>query len=215
MTPIERNLQAAPASPIPTQPRYPVRRRRLRGWLLVLFLLMLAGAILTYRSDSIARTLPFIVKEAPPIVALHPIVEAKSKELVMAAESLGISVLVTDGFRSHEEQEALYAQGRTTAGPVVTHVRGGASYHNYGLAIDFALLTPKGKAIWDLEYDGNRNGASDWMEVVAIAKRLGFTWGGNWQGFKDYPHLQMDFGYSISELKRGHRPPAEPQDGME
>ena len=148
-------------------------------------------------------------KEAPPIVALHPVVEAKTNELVAEADKIGISVLVTDGFRSHEEQNALYARGRTTKGPIVTHVRGGASYHNYGLAVDFALLTPKGQAIWDLEYDGNDNGEPDWDEVVAIAKRLGFSWGGDWRGFKDYPHLQMDFGYSIQELMRGHRPPAE------
>lgn len=100
----------------------------------------------------------------------------------------------------------LYDKGRETEGPIVTHVRGGGSYHNYGLAIDFALKTSRGKVIWDLEYDGNKNGSADWLEVVDIAKRLGFSWGGDWENFKDYPHLQMDFGYSIRELQRGHRP---------
>ncbi|MDR7245749.1 hypothetical protein J2W47_004872 [Priestia megaterium] len=42
-----------------------------------------------------------------------------------------------------------------------------------------------------MEYDGNNNNKSDWMEVVAIAKNLGFEWGEDWQGFKDYPHFQM------------------------
>jgi len=42
-----------------------------------------------------------------------------------------------------------------------------------------------------MEYDGNNNNQSDWMEVVDIAKNLGFEWGGDWQGFKDYPHFQM------------------------
>ena len=105
------------------------------------------------------------------------------------------------------EQDVLYQQGRSGDGQIVTNVKGGDSYHNYGLAIDFALRTSKGKVIWDLEYDGNHNGQSDWMEVVAIAKSLGFTWGGDWSRFKDYPHLEMDFGYSIKELKRGERPP--------
>jgi peptidoglycan L-alanyl-D-glutamate endopeptidase CwlK len=58
-----------------------------------------------------------------------------------------------------------------------------------------------------MELDGNRNGEPDWFEVVAVAKELGFSWGGDWKSFKDYPHLQMDFGYSISELQRGYHPP--------
>ncbi|MNJ02990.1 Peptidoglycan L-alanyl-D-glutamate endopeptidase CwlK precursor [compost metagenome] len=44
------------------------------------------------------------------------------------------------------------------------------------------------------------------MEVVTIAKKLGFTWGGDWVNFPDYPHLQMDFGYSIRQLKNGRYP---------
>ncbi len=48
-----------------------------------------------------------------------------------------------------------------------------------------------GSLIWDMTYDGNRNGTPDWLEVVSIAKTLGFDWGGDWRGFKDYPHLQM------------------------
>lgn len=65
------------------------------------------------------------------------------------------------------------------------------SYHNYGLAIDFALQKKDGSIIWDMEYDGNQNGKSDWLEVVEIAKTLGFEWGGDWKRFKDYPHLEM------------------------
>ncbi|RIX60649.1 M15 family peptidase [Paenibacillus nanensis] len=168
---------------------------------------MIAAAMLTSRYEQIGRLLPFVKKDVPPITSLHPIVAEKQAELVAEAAKLDIDVVITDGFRSHEEQNALYEKGRTTSGPVVTHVRGGGSYHNYGLAIDFALKTSKGQIIWDLEYDGNRNGEADWMEVVAIAKRLGFSWGGDWKDFKDYPHLQMDFGFSIQELMRGYRPP--------
>lgn len=147
--------------------------------------------------------------EAPPVTALHPIVFIKQTELIAETSKAGITILVTDGFRSSEEQNAIYAKGRTTEGKVVTQVQGGHSYHNYGLAIDFALRTKKGEVIWDMEYDGNKNGRSDWMEVVEIAKRLGFSWGGDWKNFPDYPHLQMDFGYSINKLRKGHYPPIE------
>ncbi|KIL34591.1 hypothetical protein SD71_19040 [Cohnella kolymensis] len=151
-------------------------------------------------------------KDVPPVTGLHPVVAQKKAELVASAKEKGISVVITDGFRSKEQQNALYQQGRSDSGLVVTQVQGGYSYHNYGLAIDFALRTKSGDVIWDLEFDGNRNGQADWMEVVAVAKQLGFSWGGDWEGsFKDYPHLQMDFGYSIQALKSGKRPPVESQ----
>ncbi|WP_010269124.1 M15 family metallopeptidase [Paenibacillus senegalensis] len=150
---------------------------------------------------------PFRVQEAKPVTGLHPVVDEKQKELVELAQAIGISVLITDGFRSIEEQDAIYEQGRTTDGPIVTNARGGDSYHNYGLAVDFALITRGGEVVWDMDYDGNGNGVSDWMEVVELAKQLGFSWGGDWSSFPDYPHLQMDFGLSIRDLKRGRRPP--------
>lgn len=142
----------------------------------------------------------------PMPTELHPIVEEKKEELIEKAKDIGISVIITDGFRSAEEQDAIYQRGRETEGTIVTYAKGGESYHNYGLAIDFALQTDDDNIIWDLEYDGNQNGESDWMEVVEIAKELGFSWGGDFTRFKDYPHLQMDFGLSIRELQWGKRP---------
>lgn len=204
------NLQPHLPEGWPKRP-LPPKGRRLRNWILLLFLLFITASLLINRYDQTKRLLPFIKKDAPPIIELHPIVEAKKEELIAEASKLKIDILITDGFRSHEAQDALYEQGRSSAGPIVTYARGGESFHNYGLAIDFALRTKKGKVIWDMEYDGNKNGKADWHEVVEIAKRLGFSWGGDWKGFKDYPHLQMDFGYSIRELDRGHRPPEKPE----
>ncbi|MBY6023419.1 peptidase M15 [Priestia aryabhattai] len=122
---------------------------------------------------------------------LHPDVAEKRDQLIEKAKAQGIDVVITDGFRSFEEQDELYARGRTTEGQIVTYSKGGESYHNYGLAIDFALRVDNGDIIWDMEYDGNGNGKSDWMEVAEIGKKLGFEWGGDWQGFKDYPHFQL------------------------
>jgi peptidoglycan L-alanyl-D-glutamate endopeptidase CwlK len=147
------------------------------------------------------------VQELVPITGLHPIVAESEKLLVRKAARRGIEVVITHGFRSNEEQNALFNQGRSIAGNIVTNAQGGESYHNYGLAIDFALRTPEGDVVWDMERDDNGNGQADWMEVVELAKELGFTWGGDWANFPDYPHLQMDFGLSINDLKRGKRPP--------
>ena len=60
-----------------------------------------------------------------------------------------------------------------------------------------------------MQYDGNQNGKADWTEVVEMASTLGFDWGGDWAQFKDYPHLQMDFGLTLADLQNGERP-AEP-----
>lgn len=181
-------------------------KKRSKGLLLA----MLAAILVTLWADSssLKRWIPIgLLHKAPPVTQLHPVVAANSEKLIELSKEIGISILITSDFRSLQEQDALYQQGRDEDGAIVTNSKGGQSYHNYGLAIDFALRAPKGKVIWDMEYDGNRNGKSDWMEVVALAKRLGFTWGGDWESFPDYPHLQMDFGYSIQELQRGWRPP--------
>ncbi|WP_249596564.1 peptidoglycan-binding protein [Peribacillus frigoritolerans] len=45
-----------------------------------------------------------------------------------------------------------------------------------------------------------------WKRVAAIGKELGFKWGGDWSGFKDYPHLEMTGGLSYSQLQAGKKP---------
>lgn len=140
---------------------------------------------------------------------LHPIVEEKKNELLEKAAAIDIDLVITDETRSIDRQNELYEQGRSTSGNIVTNARGGESYHNYGLAIDYALRDGNGDIIWDIYYDGNDNGKADWFEVADLAKELGFDWGGDWESFRDYPHLQMDFGLSIHQLQRGVRPAPE------
>ncbi len=137
---------------------------------------------------------------------LHPVVKENIKQVIKQAADKGIVVVITDGFRSAADQDRLYEKGRTAGGTIVTHAKGGQSFHNYGLAVDFALKNASGDVIWDMHYDGNKNGKADWDEVVEIAKPLGFAWGGDWPEFKDYPHLQMDFGLTIADLQNGARP---------
>ncbi|PLT28571.1 M15 family metallopeptidase [Peribacillus deserti] len=139
---------------------------------------------------------------------LNPIVSEKKEEFISRAGKQGITIVITDGFRSIDQQNRLYEKGRSGSGSVVTNVRGGDSFHNFGLAFDYALKNTSGQVIWDTQYDGNGNGQPDWFEAAEIAKDLGFEWGGDWEKFKDYPHLQMTFGLTINHLKRGERPEA-------
>lgn len=109
--------------------------------------------------------------------------------------------------RSFAEQAALYAQGRTVKGKVVTNAKAGESYHNYGLAIDIVLLKDTngdGKfesASWETNIDFDGDGKSDWQEIVSIFKKYGWEAGIDWK-FKDAPHFQKTFGLSVMELKR-------------
>lgn len=109
--------------------------------------------------------------------------------------------------RSFAEQEALYAQGRTKPGPIVTWAHAGQSYHNYGLAIDIVLLVDKDgngtfeTASWETNVDFDGDGKADWMEIVSIFKKYGWEWGGDWVKPKqDLPHFQKTFGHSEAEL---------------
>jgi len=164
--------------------------------------------IILYFKDSNPFTDSKIDESVPLPSELHPIVKERSNQLIQQAAKKGIVMVITDGFRSAEDQDRLYEKGRTAEGNIVTNAKGGQSYHNFGLAIDFALKTPSGDVIWDRQYDGNKNGKADWNEVVGMAKALGFEWGGDWAQFKDYPHLEMDFGLSVADLQNGERPVA-------
>ncbi len=132
---------------------------------------------------------------------LHPEVAEKADLVRQIAAEQGILIRYTDGYRSFEQQDAIYNQGRTDEGPVVTNARGGESYHNYGLAIDFVLTDHYGNAHWSLDRDVNGNGVSDWADVGNIAKSIGFSWGGDWASLPDYPHLQLDYGMTLGDLQ--------------
>ncbi|MFS0674997.1 M15 family metallopeptidase [Ornithinibacillus sp. 179-J 7C1 HS] len=178
---------------------------RLIGIFLILICFVIA---FLYQSLGLSRY-DFYWKDAPMPTELHPIVAKNTEILVESAKEIGISIVITESIRSLERQETLYEQGRTSEGSIVTYAKAGESFHNYGLAIDFAIEDSKGNLAWDITYDGNKNNVPDWNEVASIAKELGFEWGGDWRGFQDYPHLQMTFGLSIHQLQLGFRPKKE------
>ena len=125
------------------------------------------------------------------ILSLHPAIREKVRQFINAAEAAGINLLITSGFRSWENQNELYAQGRTKAGKIVTNAKGGQSFHNYGLAIDVVPLV-NGAADWNT----NR-----WNEIAAIAKKYGFTWGGDFTNIVDKPHFQYSAGLTLAQLQ--------------
>ena len=140
---------------------------------------------------------------------LHPKLRKEVEQLIDKAEAgfpSTIAIRIVQGLRTFEEQDKLYAQGRTLRGNRVTNSRGGQSYHNYGLAIDFALLYDKDAngtwetLSWDVAKDFDKDGLADWMEVVNIFEEAGYTWGGRFSSIPDAPHFEKNFGLNWREL---------------
>ena len=104
----------------------------------------------------------------------------------------GIRVKLVSGYRSIEEQNRLYALGRTKPGRIVTKARGGHSWHNFGLAADYAFISG-GQLTWD----------GPWKLFGRIARECGLEWGGDWRKFPDRPHVQWRRGKTLAEMRRG------------
>ena len=121
------------------------------------------------------------------LALLHPRLQAILPRIKAECEAQALPVLWTDGMRTKAEQDALYAQGRTSPGTIVTNVRYPDSMHNWGVAVDFC------RNVRGREYDDTDN---FFFRVAFVAKAYGLDWGGDWKTFKDKPHLQLG-EYSI------------------
>ncbi len=124
---------------------------------------------------------------------LHPVARQKAEKLVDLCAANCLPVLITSTYRTKDEQNELYAKGRTAPGGIVTKAQYPKSAHNWGVAFDFCRNV-KGK-----EYD---NSDGFFNKVGAIAKTIGLTWGGDFTSFPDKPHLQ------VTEFLPGNTPNA-------
>lgn len=119
----------------------------------------------------------------------------------------GVEIVVSQGIRTIAEQDALYAQGRTSLSSVgchhngrtfkpgtcphhpygvpITNARGGYSYHNFGLAVDCAPIIPSQYAIdWNSSHPA-------WIKMETYGVKLGMVNGAHWARLIDAPHFQM------------------------
>lgn len=125
---------------------------------------------------------------------LHPLVAAKCRAFVGACHAAGIDVLVTSTYRDAESQAALYAQGRTAAGRVVTNAAPGQSFHNWRVAFDFVPIVA-GKAQWD--------DLGAFKRCGEIAEGVGLEWAGRWQRFPEMAHCQFTGGLTLADFQAG------------
>ena len=137
---------------------------------------------------------------------LHPVTREKTEKFLEKAKENGIDVLIYCTYRSPEEQEILYMQGRLEqfgitleelnekriklglweltpeeARRKVTNARAWQSFHQYGLAFDCVPLQ-SGKPDWD--------NVAAYRKLGEIAKEVGLEWAGSWERFRELPHFQ-------------------------
>jgi peptidoglycan L-alanyl-D-glutamate endopeptidase CwlK len=144
---------------------------------------------------------------------LKPHVMAAWMRAKLDMEQKGIAFALTDANRTTEEQQALFAQGRdmldlvnakrNRAGLapislkenayIVTKCDGinNKSNHQSGCAVDVVPVDKRGNPYWP------ESGAVQWLPIADAMKRAGFSWGGDWKQFPDFPHFEMSNGGKV------------------
>lgn len=125
---------------------------------------------------------------------LHPKVAKMCQEFIKKCDEQGIDILITSTYRDAESQNALYAQGRTKPGNIVTKAKAGQSFHNWRVAFDFVPLL-HGKPAW--------NNTALFTRCGELGESVGLEWAGRWTKFREMPHLQFTGGLSIFDFQQG------------
>ncbi len=104
------------------------------------------------------------------------------------ASIYGYTLRISSGYRTVEEQEQIYQQGRTVNGHIVTEATGGRSIHNFGLAVDIVDRWRE----YDIDFD----------KLGKIGEYCGLEHGDE----GDLAHFERRDGLTISQLEVGMRP---------
>lgn len=116
---------------------------------------------------------------------------AKAIEQMAVILSLeNIESRVTQALRSWDEQDKLYAEGRSAPGKIVTNAPGGHSWHNFGLAVDLAIIEA-GVIDWNANHPA-------WQRMIQVGEMLGLLSGSTFRTFPDNPHFQLTGKFPIS-----------------
>jgi len=126
---------------------------------------------------------------------LAPPVKLRVERLMGLCVANNIDLLITSTYRDKDSQDALYAQGRTAPGKIVTNAKGGESYHNYKCAVDVVPLV-NGKPDWDGSHPV-------WAKIGELGKTAGLEWAGEWKKFKELAHFQYTGGLTLADLAAG------------
>jgi peptidoglycan L-alanyl-D-glutamate endopeptidase CwlK len=121
---------------------------------------------------------------------LFPPLAQKGYALIRQLAAQGIDVEVSQGLRTWPEQEALYAKGRTTPGPIVTMASPDKSWHTFGCAFDVDIVTAGG-----LDWSGN---SPAWKLTIDCGQSLALVAGAEFRTFPDKPHFQLTGRFPVT-----------------
>ena len=107
-------------------------------------------------------------------------------------QQTGLALKLRAGVRSCALQNSLYAQGRTTAGPIVTDAQGCNSWHVVGRAIDADPADPSSGAIITDQ--------SNYTLLGSLWTNLGGVWGGTFTSLGDFGHFEFHPGLQIEDI---------------
>jgi peptidoglycan L-alanyl-D-glutamate endopeptidase CwlK len=117
---------------------------------------------------------------------INPEAAAFFADMFARASAADLAFKIISSKRTCAEQNALYAQGRTKPGQVVTYARGCQSWHVAGRAIDVHLL--RNETVARLTALGQ------------LCKDAGGKWGGDFPGFPDLVHFEFHPGLTIRDV---------------
>jgi len=111
-------------------------------------------------------------------------VQTLYRRFSVCMQEAGIDYILTCTRRTQAEQDALYEQGRSRPGRIITWTR--SSKHIDGKAFDIVIME-NGKPDWDVSN-------TKWMKAGEIGRTCGLIWGGAWARSKDYCHFELAEG---------------------
>ncbi len=133
---------------------------------------------------------------------LVPPCKERAEKFLNLAKDAGIDLIVTSTYRDLESQAALFAQGRTKPGAIVTNARPGQSWHNWRCAFDVVPIR-NGKPVWSTT---GPDGAL-WRKVGELGESVGLEWAGRWTGkLREFAHFQYTGGLTLADLQSGKVP---------
>ena len=127
------------------------------------------------------------------LAALIPELRSLALKHLDLCREAGIDLLVVQGYRTLQEQAALYETGRgPDGGSKVTNARPGYSWHNFRRAYDVAVVEG-GKINWN---------SPKYTEAGKIGKSLGLLWGGDFKSVRgDLGHFEYHPGLTLAQAR--------------
>lgn len=133
---------------------------------------------------------------------LHPALQPLCIALLDHAQTANINAKVIFTYRTPEQQDALYAQGRTIPGKIVTELTGAPGPHQSKHCFTlYGKAAAKAFDVGIFEDDGDYVGSGSdaryaalgslWRAMAAQHPDLGLVYGGDWKTLKDSDHFQI------------------------